>query len=434
MKKMLKELLHYKVEGIESVINIGKKEYRFRRKTILNNALLLLNEKTRKLEIEHQQLHSKWKVESTARHMAEEQLDIRTKELEVLNQQIKVKQDENGSLKKKLETEEKTIMQLQFAVDLKSKYVESFWCTGWIEYWRKYFTDNYKNIEEKISVIKTGVDEESIRIIDLFLERNFYMMPIQKYADFFLYNRNKIFNDWELDGMEEGLDEMDIRQRYKLDSEIYLETPVFKYHCGVLLLPPEVQKRIKDKDIIDGGAFWGDSALVLQEYSPKSIHAFEPMTINFKQLCELKKRNSLGILQPIKSGLGDRCSEKTLYYHEMLSGASVVNYKAIMNEQPETHSDNIEIVTIDSYVSTHGLNVGLIKLDVEGSELEAIKGAIETICNFKPILLISVYHLPKDFFEIKPLLESLNLGYQFMFRKLVYHDPLTEVSLIAYTP
>lgn len=139
-------------------------------------------------------------------------------------------------------------------------------------------------------------------------------------------------------------------------------------------------------------------------------------------------------MHPVPAGLGDRCNEKPIYYHEMLSGASIVNYKAIMNERPETYSDNIDIVTIDSYTSSHDLNVGLIKLDIEGSELEAIKGAIETICKYKPILLISVYHLPKDFFEIKPLLESLNLGYQFMFRKLVYHDPMTEVSLIAYVP
>ena len=73
-------------------------------------------------------------------------------------------------------------------------------------------------------------------------------------------------------------------------------------------------------------------------------------------------------------------------------------------------------------------------MDIEGSELEAIKGARNTICKFRPILLISVYHLPKDFFEIKPLIESLGLGYKFMFRKLVFHDPLTEVSLIGYIP
>lgn len=434
MKKLIKKMLHYRIDGIESVIRVGRKEFRFKRKGVLNNTLLFMRRKIIELETEQQILYSKWKEESDFHQLTERQLDLQIKKIDSLQQQIQTGQEENNRLKEKLEMEKQKVMQLQVSVESKSHYVGSFWCTGWIEHWKKYFFDNYRFIEEKIIAIKVGIDEESIKIIDLFLERNFYMMPIQKYADYFLYDRNKIFYDWELNGMAEGMDEINIRQKYRLDSEIYLETPVFKFHCGVLLLPSEVQNHIKDKDIIDGGAFWGDSALVLQEYSPKSIHAFEPMPTNFEQLCELKNRNGLDILHPVPAGLGDRCNEKPLYYHEMLSGASVVNYKAIMNERPETYSDNIDIVTIDSYTSSHDLNVGLIKLDIEGSELEAIKGAIETICKYKPILLISVYHLPKDFFEIKPLLESLNLGYQFMFRKLVYHDPMTEVSLIAYVP
>lgn len=77
-------------------------------------------------------------------------------------------------------------------------------------------------------------------------------------------------------------------------------------------------------------------------------------------------------------------------------------------------------------------NVGLIKLGVEGYELETIKGAFETIKNQRPIWSISIDHLPKDFFEIKPMLEAMNLGYKFSVRKLVFHDLTTEVTLMEY--
>lgn len=424
MKKLIKGITRYELKGIESVIYIGNIPIKFKRKNVILHALDSLKMKSIHLEKENEKNRRLLEEKENYSKMQEEKVQIQEKKIEHLQRITLLQEKELNNNKIELE---------QYHTE-RLRYEEALWCTGWIEHWKKYFIENYRNIEEKTKAIKVGIDEESIKIIDLFLERNFYMMPIQKYADYFLYDRNKIFYDWELYGMAEGMDEINIRQKYRLDSEIYLETPVFKFHCGVLLLPPEVQNHIKDKDIIDGGAFWGDSALVLQEYSPKSIHAFEPMPTNFKQLCELKTRNGLDILHPVPAGLGDRCNEKPIYYHEMLSGASIVNYKAIMNERPETYSDNIDIVTIDSYTSSHDLNVGLIKLDIEGSELEAIKGAIETICKYKPILLISVYHLPKDFFEIKPLLESLNLGYQFMFRKLVYHDPMTEVSLIAYVP
>jgi len=71
-------------------------------------------------------------------------------------------------------------------------------------------------------------------------------------------------------------------------------------------------------------------------------------------------------------------------------------------------------------------------MDIEGYELEAIKGSLNTIKKFKLILLISIYHSGKDFFEIKPLIESLNLGYKFKIRKLNIFHPVLETILIVY--
>jgi hypothetical protein len=54
------------------------------------------------------------------------------------------------------------------------------------------------------------------------------------------------------------------------------------------------------------------------------------------------------------------------------------------------------------------------------------------IIKYKPILLISIYHNKKDFFEIKPLIESWNLGYTFKIRKLL--SDWQEIMLIAEPP
>lgn len=79
-----------------------------------------------------------------------------------------------------------------------------------------------------------------------------------------------------------------------------------------------------------------------------------------------------------------------------------------------------------------GTKLGLLKLDVEGWESKVIAGARKTILRDKPLLVIAIYHSLTDFFEIKPYLESLNLGYRFMIRRSELCLPMTDLVLIAY--
>jgi hypothetical protein len=61
-----------------------------------------------------------------------------------------------------------------------------------------------------------------------------------------------------------------------------------------------------------------------------------------------------------------------------------------------------------------------------------LAGAINTIKKQKPVLLLSIYHNANDFFEIKPLIESWNLGYKFKIRKLSMKEYfLVETMLIC---
>lgn len=54
-------------------------------------------------------------------------------------------------------------------------------------------------------------------------------------------------------------------------------------------------------------------------------------------------------------------------------------------------TEEIELVTLDSYVKEHNLKIGLIKVDIEGFEMEFLKGAKETICTQKPTMILSIY-------------------------------------------
>lgn len=54
--------------------------------------------------------------------------------------------------------------------------------------------------------------------------------------------------------------------------------------------------------------------------------------------------------------------------------------------------EEISIITLDSFVEENNIRVGLIKVDIEGSEQDFLKGAEKTIKTQKPFLLISIYH------------------------------------------
>jgi hypothetical protein len=60
-------------------------------------------------------------------------------------------------------------------------------------------------------------------------------------------------------------------------------------------------------------------------------------------------------------------------------------------------------------------------MDIEGAELEALKGSEGVLRQFKPKLAITVYHDFKDFWTIPQYLDSLGLGYRFYLRHFTIH-------------
>ena len=62
------------------------------------------------------------------------------------------------------------------------------------------------------------------------------------------------------------------------------------------------------------------------------------------------------------------------------------------------------------------VSVTYIKMDMEGSELDALKCAKNTILKYKPKLAISLYHKRSHLVDIYKFVSGLNLGYKFYFR------------------
>ena len=178
---------------------------------------------------------------------------------------------------------------------------------------------------------------------------------------------------------------------------------------------------LKNKDIIDAGAFTGDTAIPLSGVTNKNVYAFEPFKDSFKLLKENVEINNISNIKPINKSLGDINGERSLYLaNENFQG---ITYDA--NLRKYTKELKVQETTVDQFVKENNLDVGLITIDVEGAEKNLLKGAIETIKSQKPILFISIYHNVGDFFEIKPWIEDLNLGYKF---EIIKEQPWTFIA------
>ena len=151
---------------------------------------------------------------------------------------------------------------------------------------------------------------------------------------------------------------------------------------------------LNDSDvIIDCGAYTGDTIVeFLQSNSTFSkIYAFEPDPENYRQLSDFAKNYSF--VETINAGVYSETT--TLKFNASNTLGSALNKHGHVS---------VDVVALDEYIKQP---VSLIKMDIEGSELQALKGASAIIRAYKPKLAICVYHQNKDLFEIPIYIASL---------------------------
>ena len=184
---------------------------------------------------------------------------------------------------------------------------------------------------------------------------------------------------------------------------------------------------VRNKHIIDAGGYVGDTALLFSSYTDKSIHVFEASPSNMDIIRETIRLNHLDNIVPVSKALGENSGTATFSLGERNSCNSLV-------ERPGYNYPNhieVPVITLDDYVRENNLEVGLIKVDIEGGEQLLLKGAVETICTQHPILLISIYHSANDFFEIKPMIEKMCDKYTFRIIKPANSAIVIETILLA---
>ena len=246
-------------------------------------------------------------------------------------------------------------------------------------------------INEKIYEMMKGCHEnESIHALISAGQQMITMLTngtIPPPTEFVTYHRKR----WESESTQ---------WRNKLPG-LQLLQEVFYFHHGLRFSSNNLKEYIVNGDILDIGAYTGDSAIILSQYTMKKVYSYElsPVLTNTIKK-NLEKYNNIynstfknfkleDKVIVINKGVGYK--EDIIYVKDVANAGGSINDKGNIS---------VCITTIDKEVEKLRIIPKYIKADVEGIGLDVLKGSIEIIKKYRPVISIAIYHSFDEFFGI----------------------------------
>lgn len=163
-------------------------------------------------------------------------------------------------------------------------------------------------------------------------------------------------------------------------------------------------KQSEEEVFLDVGSYDGETAELFTDWAGgnvKQIYCFEPDPANQKKIeARLSAHDDVTI---IPKGAWNAATE----LHFCADGKK----QSYVSQEGETV---IQVDTIDHVLA--GERPTFIKMDIEGSELAALRGAEQSIRKYRPKLAISIYHRPEDIFTLPDFILSCHPDYQLYLR------------------
>lgn len=310
----------------------------------------------------------------------------------------------------------------QFGLYVRDKYLSLhpfMFAQSFIDYRSKHF------MAELVTKLKAGMDEVSCDYVD-FMERLYDLLPLLPHI---LLARDQAMTATDRQLLEHCqkltaagtppfLKQVDMGWRTSYTS-----------WYGLYDTDKQQLQRVNGKAVLDVGAYIGDTLVLFRELFPHSpLFGFEPSHDSYHKMCALLKDDIASErVHPLQKGVGAKRSMMSLNHTRAGAGA----FSLLDVPYPAPEKEEIEVVTIDDFVAENNLQVGLIKADVEGFEPEVVRGALNTIKTQKPLLILSTYHTAEEYYELKPYLENLDLGYTFRLRRSSFITPYGDLVVIA---
>jgi FkbM family methyltransferase len=141
-------------------------------------------------------------------------------------------------------------------------------------------------------------------------------------------------------------------------------------------------------EFVDAGAFLGYFTLAAAARVGEEgrVWAFEPNTGCRRLLEHSVRRNGLANVTIDPRALGGRVGSGRL---TAPANPAVVRVMPAETGRPEAGA--VAVTTLDAWCAESGARPDLVKLDVEGAELEVLEGAAETLRRHRPLLVVEVH-------------------------------------------
>ncbi len=162
-----------------------------------------------------------------------------------------------------------------------------------------------------------------------------------------------------------------------------------------------------DEAFVDAGCLDGKTSVLFTKWCENQytrIYAFEPDIRNHARCKKTFQDYGIENYEIIGKGLWNQAD--SLCFTTNNNGTSSV---------AESGSETIEVDSLDHMISENE-KITFIKMDIEGSELNALNGSRRTIGKDLPVLAVSVYHKPQDIIEIPDLVLRINEEYTLYLR------------------
>ena len=271
---------------------------------------------------------------------------------------------------------------------------------------------NNKGIIERLEA--DGVNYIYSDYDECFFEDNLMYTEFKCIASSPISDLCKKINDYyelycdKIQGYREYFDE-DVSLRILEDRENLYKTGDVKYIDDLPVNPRQYFEadyyNISDNEVyVDCGAFDGDSIREFNEYTNgkyEEIYAFEPDEISFRLLEKTVENLHNVTLFPYATGEEE--------------GEAFFNSTGTLGASIADKGNAIQIKTLDGLLKDK--RVSLIKMDIEGAELDTLKGAEEIIKTYKPKLAVCIYHKLEDIITIPQYIKSIVPEYKFKVRQ-----------------
>ena len=164
---------------------------------------------------------------------------------------------------------------------------------------------------------------------------------------------------------------------------------------------------VSNDHVIDAGGCFGDTALGFADAvgAGGHVYVFDPLPKH----CAIMRQQLA-----MNPSLAPRISIFPQGLAETVNDIAPLAEDNVINPGARIVEAAMPMTTIDATAARgDAQRVDFIKMDIEGSELAALRGAEASIRRWRPKLAISIYHRPEDFFVIPTWIDSLGLGYRF---------------------